>query len=112
MEPNSAHTVLKVIDHCHDLVKANIYDLDKTAVDQASRKKVIGESYLRLSHIYHINDVLRCMILERAIAMRRSLDAELGWADKAIAWLEMQDAGLREHAQKLKQDCGGSQFAA
>ena len=33
-------------------------------------------------------------------------------ADKAIAWLEMQDAGLREHARKLKQDCGGSQFAA
>jgi len=88
VEPNSAHTVLKVIDHCHDLVKANIYDLDKTAVDQASRKKLIGESYLRLSHIYHINDVLRCMILERAIAMRRSLDAELGWG--SFLWIGPQ----------------------
>jgi hypothetical protein len=76
IEPNSAHTVLKLIDHCHDLVKTNIYDLDKTSVDQASRKKLIDEAYLRLSHIYHINDVLRCMILDRAIAMRRSLDAD------------------------------------
>jgi hypothetical protein len=88
VEPNSAHTVLKVIDHCHDLVKANIYDLDKTSVDQASRKKLIDEAYLRLSHIYHINDVLRCMILERAIAMRRGLDAELGWG--SFLWIGPQ----------------------
>jgi hypothetical protein len=38
------------------------------------------------------------------------LDHDL--ADKAIARMQMQEAGLREHAQKLKQDCGGSQFAA
>jgi hypothetical protein len=88
VEPNSAHTVLKVIDHCHDLVKTNIYDLDKTSVDQASRKKLIDEAYLRLSHIYRINDVLRCMILERAIAMRRSLDAELGWG--SFLWIGPQ----------------------
>jgi len=53
-----------------------------------SRKKLIDEAYLRLSHIYHINDVLRCMILERAIAMRRSLDAELGWG--SFLWIGPQ----------------------
>lgn len=88
VEPNSADIVLKVIDHCYDLVKTNISDLDKAAVDQASRKKLIEESYLRLSHIYHINDVLRCIILERAIAMRRSLDAELGWG--SFLWIGPQ----------------------
>ena len=30
-------------------------------------------------HIYHIDDALRCVIIERAIAMRRSLETELGW---------------------------------
>jgi hypothetical protein len=78
VEPDSAHTIVKVIDHCHDLVKANMSDLDKASIDQTSRKRLIDESYLRLSHIYHINDALRCVILERAIAMRRSLDTELG----------------------------------
>jgi hypothetical protein len=88
VEPNAAHTVLKVIDHCHDLVKTNIDDVDKASADQTSRKKLIDESYLRLSHIYHINDVLRCMILERAITMRRSLDAELGWG--SFFWIGPQ----------------------
>jgi hypothetical protein len=54
VEPNSAHTVLKVIDHCHDLVKTNIYDLDKTSVDQALRKKtyrrVLSAPFAHLSH--------------------------------------------------------------
>jgi hypothetical protein len=89
VEPNSADIVLKVIDHCYGLVKTNIYDLDKAAtIDHAPRKKLIEESYLRLSHIYHINDVLRCMILERAIAMRRSLDAQLGWG--SFLWIGPQ----------------------
>jgi hypothetical protein len=78
VDPDSAHIILKVIDHCHGLVRTNIYDLDKTSIDQTSRKRLIDDSYLRLSHIYHINDALRCVILERAIAMRRSLDTELG----------------------------------
>lgn len=34
------------------------------------------------------------------------LDHDL--ADKAIAWMQMQEAGLRKHTQKLKQDSGGS----
>jgi hypothetical protein len=79
VKPDSTRTILKVIDHCHDLVKTNIYDLDKTSLDQTTRKRLIEESYLRLSHIYYINDALRCVILERAIAMRRSLDTVLGW---------------------------------
>lgn len=88
VEPNSAHTILKVIDHCHDLVKTNINDLSQRSVDPASRKKLIDESYLRLSHIYHINNALRCMILERAIAMRGSLDTELSWS--SVFWIGPQ----------------------
>jgi hypothetical protein len=50
-----------------------IAKIGTTTPDQASRKKLIDEAHLRLSHIYYMNDALRCLILERAIAMRRSL---------------------------------------
>ncbi len=77
IDPDSAHTILTVINHCHDLVKSGIEDLGKTAGDQTARKRLIDQSYFRLSNIYYINDALRCVILERAVAMRQGLDTEL-----------------------------------
>ncbi len=71
IDPDSAHTILTVINHCHDLVKSGIEDLGKTAGDQTARKRLIDQSYFRLSNIYYINDALRCVILERAVAMRQ-----------------------------------------
>ncbi len=77
VDPKSAHTILTVINHCQDLVKTDIDTLAKAPADDAASKKLIDQSYFRLSHIYYIDDALRCVILERAVAMRRSLDAEL-----------------------------------
>ncbi|MGA2639218.1 hypothetical protein [Methylocella sp.] len=77
IDPNSAHTILTVINHCQDLVKTGIQDLGKTPGDQTARKRLIDDSYFRLSNIYYIDDALRRVILERAVAMRRSLDTEL-----------------------------------
>ena len=77
LDPDSAHTILTVINHCHDLVKSDIGDLGKAANDQTARQNLIDQSYFRLSNIYYIDDALRCVILERAVAMRRSLDTEL-----------------------------------
>ncbi len=88
MKLDSAHTILKVIDHCHDLVKTNIADLERPSFDPSARKRLIGETYLRISHIYYINDTLRCVILGRAIAMRHILYTELGWA--SFFWIGAQ----------------------
>lgn len=80
LDPNAAHTILTVVNHCQDLVKTDIGDIGRAANDQSARQRLIDQSYFRLSNIYYINDALRCVILERAVAMRRSLDAQLGWA--------------------------------
>jgi hypothetical protein len=58
----SAHVLLNVIDHCYDPVKDARSKADKTS-DHAPRKKLIDEAHLVLSHIYYIDDALRCVIL-------------------------------------------------
>ena len=87
VEPGSAHIILNVIDHCHDAVKDAISKANKTS-DHTPRKKLIDDAHLVLSHIYYINDALRCVILERAIAMRRSFDTRLGWS--SFFWIGPQ----------------------
>jgi hypothetical protein len=77
IDPNSAHVILTVINHCQDLVKSDIEKLGESATDVTARKALLDSSYFRLSNIYYIDDALRCVILERAVAMRRSLDTEL-----------------------------------
>jgi hypothetical protein len=92
VNPDSANTILWVVNNCHELVKTkDINDLNKTSIDQTSRKMLIEEAYLRLSHIYHINDALRCVILERATAMRRSFYTKLGWG--SFFWIGRQNYG-------------------
>ncbi|MET0217980.1 MAG: hypothetical protein ABW205_08665 [Burkholderiales bacterium] len=76
VSPESAHVILKVIDHCHDVLRQSIEQIGKASNDAAARKALIRQAQVRLEHIYHINDVLRCVILERAVSMRSSLDEE------------------------------------
>jgi hypothetical protein len=77
IDPKSAHTVLTVINNCEGIVKDKLSSLGKAANGDAATKKVLDETFFVLSNIYYMNDALRCVILERAVAMRRSLDAEL-----------------------------------
>ena len=79
IDAGSAHAILKVIDHCQDVVKSGVADIARTTDDDA-RKKLLQQAYFRLSNIYYIDDALRCVILERAVAMRRSLDSDLSLA--------------------------------
>jgi hypothetical protein len=66
-------------DNCHELVKSkDINDLNKTSLDQTSRKRLIDEAFLRLSHIYCIDDALRCVILERPSRCVAALIRNLG----------------------------------
>ena len=47
-------------------------DAGKIGVEQKPLKDILDRSYLRLDHVWHVNDALRCMIVERALAIRRS----------------------------------------
>jgi hypothetical protein len=76
VDPESAHVILKVIDHCHSLLRGDIEQIGKTSITAAARKTLVRQAQKRLEHLYHINDVFRCVLLERAISMRRSLDEE------------------------------------
>ncbi|MGO9672678.1 MAG: hypothetical protein ACLPSF_00640 [Methylocella sp.] len=97
LDPGSAHTILTVINHCQDLVRTDINSLGKTPDDQTALKRILAESYFRLSHIYYIDDALRCVILERAVAMRRSLDAELSWGSFFHAARKAYEIPVKEH---------------
>jgi hypothetical protein len=92
VKPDSAHLILNVINHCHSELKDIISKVDKASLDQTARKKLIDEAYFRLSHIYYINDALRCVIFERAVAMRRSFDTNLGWG--SLFWIGPQQYSL------------------
>ncbi len=85
VEPSSAHIILNVIDSCHEAAEHAISKAEKTS-DHTARKKLMNEAGLVLQHIYYINDALRCVILQRAIEMRRSLDTRLGWW--SFFWIE------------------------
>jgi len=88
VDPRSVHVILNVINRCHGVVSDAIKNSGKTSLDQTARKQLIEETSLRLSHIYYLNDALRCVILERAAAMRRSLNARLGWG--SFFWIGRQ----------------------
>ena len=92
VEPGSAHIILNVINYCHGGVKDIVSKVDKASLDQTSRKKLIDEAYIRLSHIYYINDAFRCVVFERAVAMRRSFDSKLGWG--SLFWIGPQQYSL------------------
>lgn len=80
-DASSARVVLEVINHCQGRMKDEIdvlIDTRTTATD-AQRKALTELSYRRLDHIYRTNDTLRCVIFERALAIRRMVSAESYW---------------------------------
>lgn len=76
VDPGSTHVILKVIDHCHNLLRQGIEQIGGTSNGTTARKALVRQAQVRLEHLYHMNDVLRCVILERAVSMRGSLDEE------------------------------------
>jgi hypothetical protein len=81
IDSQSASHLLQIIDHCHDLAKS---DIEQAAADKHSVKapascdvvtlseieKHICDFNTRKSHIWWLNNVLRCTILQRAVTMR------------------------------------------
>lgn len=77
----SARIILEVINHCHGRMKDELDDFaDKRSNASASERKALTElSYRRLDHLYRTNEVLRCVIFERALAIRGTATAESYW---------------------------------
>lgn len=77
----SARIILEVINHCHGRMKDELDDFaDKRSTASASERKALTElSYRRLDHLYRTNEVLRCVIFERALAIRGTAMAESYW---------------------------------
>jgi len=85
-DSRSASHLLQIIDHCHDLAKRNIENahVDKHPVKVAeavcaSSTRALSETEkqicafdLRNSHIWWLNNVVRCTILQRAVTIRNS----------------------------------------
>jgi len=82
IDASSARAVLEVINHCHgrtkDDLEALIYKPETVTGDE--RKALIEMSFRRLDHLYRSNDVLRCVIFERALAIRATIAAENYWS--------------------------------
>jgi hypothetical protein len=82
IDASSARVVLEVINHCHGRMKDELEGLiDKRASTNATERKALTDlSYRRLDHLYKANETLRCVVFERALAIRRTVSAESYWS--------------------------------
>ncbi len=85
LDASSARVVLEVVNHCAGLVKD---DIDKAVdaeggappkLDAAARKAFADAGYARLDALYKTNEALRCVIFERALAIRDSTAVDSYW---------------------------------
>ena len=83
IDVQSATHLLQIIAHCHDLAKG---DIEQASADRNRRPPVpcdekqeenrICDFKNRKSHIWWLNNVLRCTILDRAVTIR---DVQIIW---------------------------------
>ena len=81
IDTTSARAVLAVINHCHSKIKDEIEDfIDKRDTATADDRKALAQAtFPRLDHLYRSNEALRCIIFERALAIRRMASIESYW---------------------------------
>ena len=86
LDGRSARVLLDLVNHCNALVKD---DLEKGVdartgapvdLDAAARKALTSHAYARLDAIYRTNEALRCVIFDRALAIRRSAAVDSFWS--------------------------------
>lgn len=79
---SSARVVLEVINHCHGRIKDELEDfIDRREKASAAERKIVTETaYRRLDHLYRTNDMLRCIIFERALAIRGAATMDSYWS--------------------------------
>lgn len=81
----SARAVLELVNHCQQRLKAALEPLVEPAPgaktpESAARKALIDQTYRRLDQLYRTNDALRCVIFDRAVAIRGALASQSYWS--------------------------------
>ena len=73
-----------MINHCQAQVKDALQPLldDRAAgrpLDGVARTSAVNLAFRQLDHIYRSNELLRCLIFERALSIRDQLATESYW---------------------------------
>lgn len=79
IDARSARAVLEIINHCHGRTKDELEPLIYRTAGAIDRPAAIATAYRRLDHLYRTNEVLRCVIFERALTIRKSANIESYW---------------------------------
>lgn len=83
-ETQSARVLLEMVNHCHGQLKGVLDPLTVAAPDSRrmtkANKERIDESYRRLDRLYKMNDVLRCVMFDRAVAIRNAHATQSYWS--------------------------------
>jgi hypothetical protein len=97
-DTTSARVVMELINHCHGRTKDDIDRLIETrdTVTDADRKVVVDLSMRRLDHLYKTNEILRCVIFDRVLDIRRAASGESYWG----TFFGVSEVGYRRSSEK------------
>ncbi|MDE2578762.1 MAG: hypothetical protein KGL46_08170 [Hyphomicrobiales bacterium] len=79
-----ARVMLEVVNHCGALVKDQIDQIADPVraapkFDAAERKEFVDTAFKRLDAVYRTNETLRCVMFDRASAIRSKLEMDSYW---------------------------------
>jgi hypothetical protein len=83
LDPRSARLALEIVNHCQAIVRDGlapaIAAIESGAPLGAERTEATSAAFRRLDVVYKVNERLRCLIFERALAARGQLSNESYW---------------------------------
>jgi hypothetical protein len=84
LDARSARLAIEVVNHCQARVKDVMQPLidDREAgrpVEGVARTSAVNLAFRTLDHVYRTNELLRCVIFDRALAIRGQQEAESYW---------------------------------
>jgi len=86
LDGSSARVALELVNHCNALTKDDLEKVVETRdgappqLDDAAREALAKHSYKRLDAIYRTNEALRCIIFQRALAIRANEAVDSYWS--------------------------------
>lgn len=85
IDTQSARALLELVNHCQSQLETGLEAIvepapDAPRMDAKQRKAAIDRAYLRLDQIYRTNDALRCVMFDRAVAIRGALTSQSYWS--------------------------------
>jgi len=84
-DARAARAALELVNHCQQRLKAAIEPLIEPSpgaktLEGVARKALVDASYRRLDMLYRANDALRCVMFDRAVAIRGALASQSYWS--------------------------------